>query len=119
MPIYTYHFGYKGEHSYSALFTGTLRDFGVVHCDDLIYLFESPLLFPNGLNREDSIMSRNLVKHYVNFASRKKPWSRTRVSTDRIGPYLNIVDNSSESYKYYNNWELVRFWDQTREFETC
>lgn len=113
MPIYTYFFDYRGQNSYSALFTGTLRDFGVVHCDDLIYLFESPLLFPNGLNQNDTIISRSLLKHYVTFAKHRQPWRRSKLVNDMLGPYMSLVDSE---LKYYDNWEMVRFWDQAEEF---
>lgn len=114
IPIYTYHFDYRGNYSYSLLFTQTFRDFGVVHCDDLIYLFESPTLFPNGLNEADLRVSRTLVATYVTFAKRRRaPWERTRLSAKRIGPYKMLM---GRDMKYYEDFELVEFWDQTKEF---
>lgn len=112
-PIYTYYFDYRGEHSYSALFTGTLENFGVVHCDDLIYLFESPMLFPNGLNQNDTIISDNLVKHYVKFAKGLVPWQRTSKKGGSFGPYLSLA--SSELH-VYDVQDITDFWDQTMEF---
>lgn len=114
IPIYTYHFDYRGTYSYSILFTRTFKNFGVVHCDDLIYLFESPLLFPNGLDAKDMEVSRNLVATYVTFAKhRRAPWERTRLSTNRIGPYKMLM---GKDLKYYDDFELVQFWDQMDEF---
>lgn len=96
------------------LFTQTVRDFGVVHCDDLIYLFHSPLLFPNGLAGMDLEVSRNLVDTYVSFAKRRRaPWERTRLSHNKIGPYKSLM---GKEMKYYNDFELVKFWDQMKEF---
>ncbi|XP_035794845.1 venom carboxylesterase-6-like [Anopheles albimanus] len=47
-PVSVYRFAYKGRYSYSSLFSGgDTGDYGVVHCDDLIYLFRSPAIFPD------------------------------------------------------------------------
>lgn len=112
--VYTYYFDYRGQYSYSLLFTNTFRDFGVVHCDDLIYLFESPLLFPQGLNAEDTVMSSRLVQHYVKFARGEAPWRRTTDQGSRIGPYNSLANDQK---KYYTDFGMVHFWDQTRELE--
>lgn len=112
-PIYTYYFDYRGANSYSLFFTGTSRDFGVVHCDDLIYLFESPLLFPNGLNEKDTEMSNKLVQQYFTFAQGKEPWTKTTLEGEKLGPYMSLADMTTG---YYDDWELIRFWNQTEEF---
>jgi juvenile-hormone esterase len=43
---YLYKFNFKGRYSYSVFYTGSLTDYGTVHCDELIYLLKSPVLFP-------------------------------------------------------------------------
>lgn len=45
-PVYLYKFAYNGNLSHAKVFTGTERVVDVGHTDDLIYLFRSPLLFP-------------------------------------------------------------------------
>lgn len=68
-PVYLYRFAYKGPVSYSTFFTGTNKDFGVGHIDDLIYLFKSPLLFPEfKRNSEMAKLIRMLTDTYINFA---------------------------------------------------
>lgn len=68
-PVYLYKFAYKGSLSYSRMFTGTDRNFGVGHIDDLIYLFKSPALFREFSSGSDSAqMIRSLVSTYVQFA---------------------------------------------------
>lgn len=115
-PIYTYYFDYRGQYSYSMLFTGTVTNFGVVHCDDLIYLFESLALFPRGLNHNDSIMSRNLVRRYVDFAKGLIPWQRTsRADDGKFGPYISLPSNVLGTYDVK---DIVDFWDQTMEFSS-
>lgn len=86
-----------------------------MHCDDLIYLFESPLLFPTGLNAEDTAMSKKLVDYYVSFAKQKNgPWQRTGRTGDKLGPYMSLKDGQ---LKYYDECRSVEeFWDQAGEF---
>lgn len=68
-PVYLYRFAYKGPVSYSALFTGTTKDFGVGHIDDLIYLFKSPAIFPEfKRTSEMAKLIRMLIDTYINFA---------------------------------------------------
>lgn len=68
-PVYLYRFAYKGPVSYSGFFTGTAKDFGVGHIDDLIYLFKSPILFPEfHKNSEMAKLIRMLTDTYINFA---------------------------------------------------
>lgn len=68
-PVRLYKFAYKGPYSYSGLFTGTQIDFGVSHCDDLIYLFRTPILFPD-FPRDSALdlAAKNLVQYYIDFA---------------------------------------------------
>lgn len=66
-PVSLYRFIFKGPISYSLAFTGTNKDFGVVHLDDTLYLFRS--LFPPF--PKDSVYSnltKTLVDFYVSFA---------------------------------------------------
>lgn len=68
-PIYLYKFTYKGSLSYSALYTGTKDDFGVGHLDDLIYLFRTPILFPEfKKNSEPANLIRSMTEIFVSFA---------------------------------------------------
>lgn len=68
-PVYLYKFSYKGPLSYSKVFTGTDRDFGVGHIDDLIYLFKSPLIFREFSRvSEPAKMIQSLVRTLVAFA---------------------------------------------------
>jgi juvenile-hormone esterase len=46
-PTYLYKFSFKGPLSYSTFYTGRVKNYGSVHCDELVYLLDSPLLFPN------------------------------------------------------------------------
>lgn len=69
-PLFIYNFNYRGSLSYSILYSGNTNNYGVVHCDDLIYLFNSPLLFQNNFpeNSPDKLVSQELVGNFVSFA---------------------------------------------------
>ncbi|XP_052859909.1 juvenile hormone esterase-like [Anopheles cruzii] len=69
-PALLYRFNYKGNLSYSSvLVPQSHQDFGVVHCDELNYIFRAPALFPDF--RRDSPeekVSGKFVKFLVQFA---------------------------------------------------
>jgi hypothetical protein len=72
-PAYLYKFSFKGPLSYSTFYTGHVKDYGSVHCDELIYLLESPLLFPNNMQKfaegsKEAIFRTKFVKFITNFA---------------------------------------------------
>lgn len=71
-PLELYVFNYTGPYSYASIFSGGLvtNEYGVVHCDDLIYLFRSPALFPDfEKDSTEDMVSQALVQHHVNFAT--------------------------------------------------
>lgn len=72
-PIWFYNFAYKGQHSYGNYFARTEKDidfdWGAAHCDDLLYLFKSPALFPNLTDPKDLQMSEIMVTLWTNFAT--------------------------------------------------
>ncbi|XP_050305672.1 juvenile hormone esterase-like isoform X2 [Anthonomus grandis grandis] len=76
-PIYLYSFEYKGTNSYGDLFAGTKEDidyeWGVCHCDELLYLFNSTDLIPSISNWSDALMSRMLLTLWTNFAKYGNP----------------------------------------------
>ena len=70
-PIYLLSFNYTGPYTFASIYSGsqTSRHYGAVHCDDLIYLFRSPLLFNDF--EKDSRHAKVLqlyVKNLVHFA---------------------------------------------------
>ena len=68
-PCYLYRFAYKGPASYSVVYTGTMNDFGVGHLDDLIYLFDTPVIFPAfPLDSPQAALVKDLVETFVSFA---------------------------------------------------
>uniref|UniRef100_A0A182LS16 Carboxylic ester hydrolase n=1 Tax=Anopheles culicifacies TaxID=139723 RepID=A0A182LS16_9DIPT len=71
-PIYLYSFNYKGPNSYSTILAPEVdppQDFGIVHCDELIYIFRAPILFPDiRRNSPDAKVSKKITKLLVDFA---------------------------------------------------
>lgn len=70
-PLYLYSFNYQGPVSYTSVYTSANvgPKYGVVHCDDLIYLFRSPMLFPDfPRNSTEARVIESLVGYFVHFA---------------------------------------------------
>lgn len=68
---YLYKFSFRGPLSYSIVYSGTFKDFGTVHCDELIYLLRSPAIFPKDFeigSRED-IFRKKFVKFFTKFVA--------------------------------------------------
>ncbi|XP_017772304.1 PREDICTED: venom carboxylesterase-6-like [Nicrophorus vespilloides] len=70
-PIWLYNFNYRGKFTYGDVFAATNENidfqWGVCHCDELLYLFTTSDYFPP-LLEEDLKMSKLLVKLWTNFA---------------------------------------------------
>lgn len=65
-PVYVHNFDYRGLNSLSIYYTRTLRNYGVVHADDLIYLFRLGL-FPYQLTPKDRQVQQVFMKHVLSF----------------------------------------------------
>ncbi|KAH8261006.1 hypothetical protein KR044_002119 [Drosophila immigrans] len=75
-PLYLYSFNYMGPYSYASIYTSAnvTQKYGVVHCDDLIYLFRSPMLFPDfERNSTEAKVIASFVDYFVQFAKTGKP----------------------------------------------
>ncbi|KAH8361974.1 hypothetical protein KR200_002646 [Drosophila serrata] len=75
-PVYMYSFNYRGPLSYASAYTSAnvTGKYGVVHCDDLLYLFRSPLIFRDfERNSTEAKVIHTLVDYFVQFAKTGKP----------------------------------------------
>merc|ERR1711881_207083 len=76
-PVFNYLLTHKGANSVASLFTESEEDFGVVHGDDLQYLFKSPLYdeFFEGVEftEDDKKMIDLMVTLWSNFAKYGNP----------------------------------------------
>ncbi|KAK4880601.1 hypothetical protein RN001_008747 [Aquatica leii] len=71
-PVYFYLFGYKGSTSYSKKFGDPDYDYGVCHCDDLLYLLPNTHI-DHKLSLEDHQMIDVMTRLWYNFASTGNP----------------------------------------------
>lgn len=117
-PTYVYRFHYRGQNSYSTVFTKTPRDFGAVHLDDLIYLFDMPMYFPWGLNPRDMYAKEVLMNHYVHFIKDHDPgFDKCKVTDfDPICPYMFFDDHNQTGLmtkQMSTAWDMsmVKLWD--------
>ncbi|GFG30806.1 hypothetical protein Cfor_10869 [Coptotermes formosanus] len=101
--LFLYHFNYRGIYSFTSVFANTTENFGISHCDDLIYLFRIPLLFPDWPpGHPDLKVSETLVQLWTNFAKYGRPTPHTTRG-------LRAANSKSEE-KSVNDvlWEPVR-----------
>lgn len=121
-PLYFYNFTYRGQNSFTD-FDPQLQggNFGVVHSDDLIYLFEMPGLFPKGLNEQDKAASDKYVKYIVQFVRNGSPTKNvTCAEMKPMCNYLNFYKNETTGaletqVRNDIDTEMIKFWDQIGE----
>ncbi|XP_050306615.1 venom carboxylesterase-6 [Anthonomus grandis grandis] len=73
-PIYSYVFGHRGVASFTKIFGGGDKDYGVCHADDLQYLFPiTEGLFGEKFTEDDSYVSKLFTTLFANFAKTGTP----------------------------------------------
>ncbi|KAI9583284.1 esterase E4-like [Glossina fuscipes] len=110
-PLYLYKFNYSGLHTYATIFNGanTSRNYGVVHCDDLIYLFRSPLLFPDiDKNSIDAEVIKTMVGNFVHFAKYRKPLNMANCEVCNIKTF-NRQPETICDYQHFTSAEPGSF----------
>uniref|UniRef100_A0AAG5DH82 Carboxylic ester hydrolase n=1 Tax=Anopheles atroparvus TaxID=41427 RepID=A0AAG5DH82_ANOAO len=104
-PIYLYKFNYKGQFSYSSVYvtgdnTTLSRDFGIVHGDELIYIFRTPALFPDFQpGSPDAQVSQRLNKFLVYFART----GRLKRKSNLSGSTASKRDGFPLALEFFNN----------------
>lgn len=72
-PAYLYKFSFEGPYSYANFYTGKYEKnkYGVVHCDELIYLIRSRSLFPNDFEAGsiEASFTMKFVKFFTDFVT--------------------------------------------------
>lgn len=69
---YLYKFSFDGSLSYAPFYTGNYGSsniYGPVHCDELIYLLKSPMLFPVEIQSREANFRSKFVKFFTDFAA--------------------------------------------------
>ncbi|XP_059612674.1 juvenile hormone esterase-like [Phlebotomus argentipes] len=76
-PVFLTKFNFRGSQSFTSILYDLPVDheFGVGHSDDLVYLFTSPALFPEGFAKDslDAKMVEKYVNTFVEFATVGRP----------------------------------------------
>lgn len=68
-PVYAYRLAYRGKYSIVQLLGQSPQDYGVSHLDDLIYLFNNTVYYPNlALEDEEYEVSKIMTRMWSNFA---------------------------------------------------
>lgn len=111
--IFAHEFDYRGLKSFSTIFTRTLRNYGVVHVDDLLYLFRIPLVFPIQHTPNDSKAKEYFREHVLSFIKNDNPGY---AEFDEDDPQMARFINSDASVITRDVVEVERF-DFWREID--
>ncbi|XP_050074309.1 juvenile hormone esterase-like [Anopheles maculipalpis] len=121
-PIHLYKFNYKGPYSYSSIFapeTDTPQDYGIVHCDELIYIFRAPILFPDfRRNTQDAKVTKWITKLLVDFALNGTAPTSTdgEVSSSEFPEALELINSNNvdepivQRYTNFYDEAMYDFW---------
>lgn len=117
--IYHYRFAYKGSSSLSSIFAvGDQTDYGICHCDDLLYLFPIRDIGYFKKSNVDNNMVNVLTKLWINFATYGNPTPHVTegisvewqpVTTDAL-EYLLIEGPDNFTMSKNLDYERSKFW---------
>ncbi|KAF5288889.1 hypothetical protein FQA39_LY03768 [Lamprigera yunnana] len=95
-PVYFYLFDYRGTSSYSELFGDATYDYGVSHCDDLIYLLSADVLEYTP-SEADLNVTDLMTTLWYNFANTGNP-------TPDVNSSISVRWNpvTSDNLEYYH-----------------
>lgn len=112
-PVFGHLFNYRGMNSFSTVVLGTSRDHGVVHADDLIYLFRISDIFPVQLSPADILAKNFYMKFILNFVRRGDPgyapWSSDQ---PEVATFFNLNDTVSPIALESFDADGLQFWDK-------
>ncbi|XP_065367563.1 juvenile hormone esterase-like isoform X2 [Calliphora vicina] len=128
-PLYMYEFNYLGSYTYAHFYAGHVTDYeyGVVHCDDLVYLFRAPRIIPDF---DKGSVEAGVIKEYVgdlvHFAQLRRPKVHKKFrecNRDTFYPgegkicdyheFINGMDFTSLDIKINDAFDTrrMKFWD--------
>ncbi|KAB0797801.1 hypothetical protein PPYR_08794 [Photinus pyralis] len=99
-PVYQLMFDYRGARSYGDLYGDPLHNYGVCHCDELLYLFKTNLY---GVYHESELEMKavkGITKLWANFAKTGNPTPNYEFS-----PWDPIDMNNLTYYHIDNNFD--------------
>ncbi|XP_001237723.3 juvenile hormone esterase [Anopheles gambiae] len=123
-PASVYKLSYKGRYSYSAIYAGgDTSDYGVVHCDDLNYLFRQPAIFPDyPAGAPELKMVDTFVNFFIDFAinGRATPLAPVRECRNEnqvyqsldcdVQEFVRVGDDVQVKVLNARNEEMFAFW---------
>lgn len=116
LPVYGHNFAYRGRSSLSKVFTRSLRNFGVTHADDLLYLFRIRLFFPLNslqLSARDMVAQRFYMNDVINFVKNDDPgYGEWKEDDPEMAVYRN--DESAIITREMEKANPFEFWDEVR-----
>lgn len=109
-PVYGHYFNYRGHKSFSNYFARSLRDYGVFHVDDLLYLFRIRALYPIQLLGDDFKAKEFFKPHILNFIKNDDPgYERYDADTGRVAIFendqLNVIKREYVDINQHEFWE--------------
>ncbi|XP_015597183.1 esterase E4 [Cephus cinctus] len=116
-PVYYYRFSYQGRFSHS-VWSDTKKPYGVVHHDDLLYLFYISFFPYFNATDPEVVTVKRLTTMWTNFAKTGQPIPTNNedfknvkwpIYTDKTKEYLDIGDNLVTDCGLYRN--RMSFWD--------
>ncbi|KAF5306371.1 hypothetical protein FQR65_LT07395 [Abscondita terminalis] len=116
-PLYFYLFGYKGSTSFSKIFGDSDYDYGVCHCDDLLYLVPNSFV-KHHPSAEDIRMTDVMTTLWYNFASTGNPTPEVNslfkikwepVKTKNL-EYYHIKDSATMTMESNLYEDRFQFW---------
>lgn len=112
-PVFGHYFDYHGEKSFSVIFARSLREFGAVHTDDLLYLFRIRLVFPIQLvGSTDKQFQEFYMNDILQFIKNDDPgFEEYTRDSKRIAFYDESNDEPGFS-RTMTNIEPLEFWDE-------
>ncbi|XP_025833114.1 uncharacterized protein LOC108734580 [Agrilus planipennis] len=114
-PVYYYEFTYQGRYSHVYLpGTNNTVPYGVVHHDDLIYLFYISTLFPKfTTNDPESNTVDKMIKMWANFAKTGNPIPQPTSLLDDV-TWAPFTEQNGKYMKIGKNLEMDKFLNAKR-----
>ncbi|XP_043254443.1 venom carboxylesterase-6-like [Colletes gigas] len=112
-PVWTYLYSYRAQHSLSDRLSGTTKNFGVSHGDDIFLILDSTI--DNTSNFVDKEMQKILLDFYTSFAIEGTPkigkveWKKL-VGNEKAFSYLHIKNPSELVMASDNDFAQKKFW---------
>ncbi|GAB1859691.1 Carboxylic ester hydrolase [Camponotus japonicus] len=117
-PVWYSYFSYRGNHSLSEYLSGTTKNYGVCHGDDIAYILDTPWVDPTTTQR-DRDMQKVLIDNCVSFATNGITnvygvnWLKLNPSEKKFH-YLHIASPTEKYTGSSANFGDEKFWNSIK-----